>query len=458
MADLLRELQGPRAYRLVILTLTLVNGCHVSLHTYDHFTRIYSSFSEINNITIFPNNIRKLNGFKLKVAAAHNPPYVYLDRDKTTGQANNMDGPDIQMINIISKQLDLDIEFLPRFNELFNGKSSNGKPIGVVVELFEHKHDLTANSIYIHTYNEQFSRFAEMTRPYNYATLSVMILSNGAVSVVNSFVGVKELTIVCCCLLAAIWLGLSVVPRDHPATGILKTLGSLLGSGVPLYPKWWSAKLSLMSFTVLFAIMSTDLQSLLTSSLIYEIVPNDIKTLRELESNEYSLLLGEGHYNMCFGHNHEQNNHSNYYTRLQARAKILENKQLCVQRLLEGGKNGKIGCVIETYIGLWFIKKFSELVIVEETLLTHWKGFVFFKGYYALPMVNKVLSILTENGITNKIIGDYVGIRRKVIPKNVTYRLTLKNFYNTIYVIVILYAISIIVFLIEILIGRYTKI
>ena len=79
----------------------------VKLHYYLPFTDSYIR-KNYPSKELFPEKLRTLNNYEMKVGIFHYPPYVFLTRN-STGEIVNYHGPDIEAINTLSKALNFKI-------------------------------------------------------------------------------------------------------------------------------------------------------------------------------------------------------------------------------------------------------------------------------------------------------------------------------------------------------------
>uniref|UniRef100_A0ABD2VTG9 Solute-binding protein family 3/N-terminal domain-containing protein n=1 Tax=Trichogramma kaykai TaxID=54128 RepID=A0ABD2VTG9_9HYME len=146
---------------------------NATIHQYDPFQKVHSSFNCKPNIQLFPDFIKNLHGFTLRVDMINEPPYVNLLRD-SEGSVINIVGSQLNLLKYIAKGMNFHIHFVQRTDDDKNNLLTEIRRDDFFKELKKGNADLIANERIYSSEYEVVQDF-EFTEPITYSQFCAVV-------------------------------------------------------------------------------------------------------------------------------------------------------------------------------------------------------------------------------------------------------------------------------------------
>ena len=83
----------------------------IFVYNFNPFTGIYAKEIFSSRSQLFPNKLRNMHGYEMKIGMTHDPPFSYVKRN-LSGHVTQIFGPNFDLVKILSKQLNFKINFV----------------------------------------------------------------------------------------------------------------------------------------------------------------------------------------------------------------------------------------------------------------------------------------------------------------------------------------------------------
>ncbi|THK33191.1 uncharacterized protein LOC114841538 [Diachasma alloeum] len=372
------------------------------IHTYNPFlVGTENPPGELMNLTseFFPDKLKNLHKYPVRIAFYENPPYVY---PKT--HPAPMDGGDYALMTFLSERLNFtmkssmkQVTFADTFFQL-----SNRKRTAAIGDLLMRDTDILGNSFYLESINGQE---LDILYPRWRTALVVIVPRTRPIrGILNMFSSV-DLTVVI--LFFIVMILLVVYLRVEKDTHIFIHVWRLL---IYQHFDFIGTRASERLFCISFVIWSFFLVEFYEGRLVNDLSSSfykDIKTLRGLIDSKLTVLVPSWQQTVL--------SHSSIQERMElvGQLEVEGNFTKCAQRAVEAGD---VGCTMDANAADYFKDHIAknayeetndgtvkgQLRVMEESLMSFWRLHATRKRFFLKDKLNEVIGIIQEGGLLKK--------------------------------------------------------
>ncbi|KAJ8668364.1 hypothetical protein QAD02_010027 [Eretmocerus hayati] len=364
------------------------------INMYNPFSNVYFEQCYSNQVDIFPNKLKNMYGYPLKIAMIRRPPALDYDRN-VSGQAINFRGADYGATLIVSQIMNFSMKIIASDVDDYAEIQSENSNYTLIEQIIKGEIDCSGNQMYTYLLvsNLTFLIGERSIAPWFddlvalapvSSSLSWQIKNNSMKILLGIVINVTSI-----CLLVKIFKFSQRIWLPHYILQIL------LGNPVTKLPKNFAERLLFFALFILSQYYSVNLYAKLTDIHLFEKDHGPYKTLEDLEHLDVTLAVHKHYARMTF------EGHDEILQRLKKKVELEDGIIDCAERVLD---EEKVVCLIDKSVALRYLQKYNQryeprLKIMKHVFWTSPKGFIFSSASPYVPEYNRILRRVIESGV-----------------------------------------------------------
>ena len=425
--------------------LNVKNTTSSLIYNYNPFKSQLDKKWYSEKLKIFPNKIKDMNGFEMKIAIVNKPPYIIIEKD-ALGNVVHGNGTEFETLLILSQALNFTITFFSP-NVLVHGevlvKNSSANLLDMIVN---GEIDMSGNQMYTHVVLNK----GETGMSLNFDGLCALV---PVLKVPVSKWPFKSLIPILNISLTVIFFRLVtlLLKFDKLQWQAHNIFQLILGLTITKKPKKFTERILFGILIILSFWITINLHAELMNVRIQGEKEISLDTFEDLEKSGLNIEIYTYDFDITFSYNKDSD-----LQKLKKKTKLVIDILECPFRTL---KTKDTACLLNLFRARELInvrKKSSgksDLKIMKQMFWSAGKGYIFSQASPYVEEINSVLLKLTEMGLTNK--GNYepeIYAANKFIREEEPTEYSGKNLHlKFIYILVFGYTLSVITFAMELL-------
>ena len=377
------------------------------LHSYNPFSNISSISCYSLATKIFPNKLRNMFKYPLKMSLLERPPAVNFERD-ANGYPININGTDYAITQILSEAMNFSVELIAPNISGYGEPIDNNIPSTLLDLIVQGDIDFSGNQIFLHLAMKNYKLYhyslhgeqgiAAWIEPLvalvPVAPVPMWIAPLRTVFVMLSLFGHVGLIY----LLVKSWRFKMRYWRPHCILQVM------LGNPTPRPPTKIIERLILFFLFGLAQQYSTRYYAELTDDNFQEMQLGPFHTLNDLAVSNLVLEMHENYVAMTFDDGDE------ILQRLQKKVRLVEDVMDCPKRLL---KKKNIACLIDYSVAWTYVQKsnqcrYPRMKIMKKVFWNAPKGIIFSAASPYVEEFSRYLHYIKEHGLWQRHIISWV--------------------------------------------------
>lgn len=381
----------------------------VNLIYYNPFNNRFYKTRLSETSILFPDKLREMKGYKMKINLFHFPPYIYIKRN-SNGNVSNVYGPDVNLVMLLSNVLNFSLEMviynISHLPKISCNKDHNRGIVGSLI--FNEAEFIVAQATLIKTCIDPYLHFSQCSRVIRYVFL-VPILATEATVATNEWQPLTLMGVFSLNLLP--WLIARFLNFDQSYWKLIYAVPMVLGFTTPKNPDKTIERIIFMTLLLFFFFQSTYIFTAFSSLQLQK------KTFKKLETIEDLLLANLTpitHGNLA---KDDDINATNAYQKLMENSIFSKQPiEKCVQTLMD---HKNVSCIVREDLARKIIENISKqyehprIKMLKEVENVYSSQLILTGGSPFKSRIEFFTSILMKSGISKKWDDAY-------IPKSLT--------------------------------------
>lgn len=367
---------------------------HLFYIMYNPFTNKYSNECFSSNSVIFPNKLRNMEQYPLKISLLNRYPALNFDRDELLN-AVNINGSDFGIASVLSETMNFSLELVtPLTNDYSELIMKNGTRC--LLDLLEEGEiDFSGNLIFLHVaYNIDDALFGGRGLVVWFDDLVALV---PIFATKTWYVQYKSILLVLSMFSPVIII--YVFARSYKFDDRFwlphHIFRVLLGETVPRIPSKFVERILFFSLFILSQYYSVELYAKLTEININEIDEGPFRTLEDLEKHDVVLVSQLNYNNVTF------QGDDPILQKLKSKVEVVNHINDCPSRMIT---DKKVICLIDKSIALNFISINGQdpefrIKIMDHVFWTGPKGILFTESSPYVVEFDRILARIGEGAL-----------------------------------------------------------
>ena len=399
------------------------------LYTYNPFSQSYQKEIFRYGLELFPNKLKDLQGFKVKVGLVHDPPFAFVQRNLTKHPVQ-ISGPNANTLKALSEKLNFTFVLVESNVEQIGSTGCNKANFtGLLRQLLYHDVQFIANyQFYFHDCSKKWESksrflgeevFVAVVPKFNEISLAHLSIKT-LYTVLGASMGIFLL-----------WALVLLMKFDQDIWNPLYIFQSALGFTVSKEPQNLAERVIFCCIVITNVVYLGYLYTIFTDLILVtksKFGINNVEDLQKLGLPPMIYhILHKGIENFTVGYLGSTRNISLSYP---GNGFVSD----CFHYL---DKYQNVTCIVRGSEASWLVENFTKLQvnprmkILNEPVWYTWRYFTFERGLPYIKRFNKVFLELAENGLLKKWENNRIPQKKKLSNKEniVSTRLTTKVFF-----------------------------